>query len=115
MTIASQGTQLKSFDVEEIRKDFPILFRTVNSHPLVYLDNAASSQKPVQVLQAMDRYYQTSHANVHRGVHHLSQEATELFEQARKTISNFIGSSSDDQVIFTRGTTEAINLVAYTF
>lgn len=111
----SSGTELKSFDVNEIRKDFPILNRMVNDHPLVYLDNAASSQKPDFVLDKMDYYYRHLHANVHRGVHSLSQEATEAFEQSRRRIAEYIGASSDAEVIFTRGTTESINLVAYTF
>jgi|SRR5687768_17063893 len=115
MTTSAQGTRSRLFDVMEIRKDFPILNRSVNGHPLVYLDNAASSQKPEQVLKAMDHYYRNSHANVHRGVHHLSQEATDLFETARKTIASFIGAPTTREVIFTKGTTEAINLVAYTF
>jgi cysteine desulfurase / selenocysteine lyase len=105
----------KRFDVEQIRKDFPILSRTINGYPLVYLDNAASNQKPVQVLDSMDHYYRNTHANVHRGVHTLSQEATELFEAARRRIALFIGAAIDSEVIFTRGTTESINLVAYTF
>ncbi len=115
MNTIPSGSHSKFFDVEEIRKDFPILSRSINGYPLVYLDNAASSQKPLQVLQRMDQYYTFSHANVHRGVHQLSQEATDLFEQARHRIATFIGSPSDAEVIFTRGTTEAINLVAYTF
>jgi len=115
MSIMSSGTRVIPFDVKEIRKDFPILSRTVNGHPLVYLDNAASSQKPVQVLNSMDYYYRNTNANVHRGVHQLSQEATDAFEQARHRIACFIGASSDAEVIFTRGTTESINLVAYTF
>jgi cysteine desulfurase/selenocysteine lyase len=82
---------------------------------LVYLDNAASSQKPNQVLERINHYYQNVHANVHRGVHSLSQEATELFEQSRRTIASFIGAAQDSEIIFTRGTTEAINLVAYSF
>ena len=115
MSTITTGIQVKPFDVQEIRKDFPILQRSMNGHPLVYLDNAASSQKPTHVLQSMDHYYQHNHANVHRGVHQLSQEATDLFEQSRRTVSSFIGSTSDAEVIFTRGTTESINLVAYTF
>ncbi|MEO5907339.1 MAG: cysteine desulfurase [Saprospiraceae bacterium] len=115
MNILSAGTKVKPFNVTDIRKDFPILSRTVNGQPLVYLDNAASSQKPNQVLEAMDHYYQNTHANVHRGVHQLSQEATDLFEQSRRTIASFIGAPSDAEVIFTKGTTESINLVAYTF
>ncbi len=115
MNILSPGTQLKPFNVAEIRKDFPILSRSVNGQPLIYLDNAASSQKPNQVLEAMDHYYQHTHANVHRGVHQLSQEATDIFELSRRTIASFIGAPSDAEVIFTKGTTESINLVAYTF
>src|SRR5688572_29782513 len=115
MRMTSSDSRVQSFDVEEIRNDFPILTRTINGKPLVYLDNAASSQKPIQVLQSMDEYYKNSHANVHRGVHQLSQEATDLFEKARHTIASFIGSPSDDEIIFTRGTTEGINLIAYTF
>jgi len=106
---------ISPFDVNNIRKDFPILSRQVNGYPLIYLDNAASSQKPNQVLERMDHYYQHSHANVHRGVHALSQEATELFEQSRKTIASFIGAGSDTEIIYTRGTTESINLIAYSF
>lgn len=106
---------MANFDVHTIRKDFPILSRTVNGSPLVYLDNAASSQKPIQVLEAMNSYYHHSHANVHRGVHTLSQEATDLFESGRHRIAKFIGAPSDREVIFTRGATESINLIAYTF
>ncbi len=115
MTTFSSRSAASALDIEAIRKDFPILARQVNGFPLVYLDNAASSQKPVQVLDRMDHYYRHSHANVHRGVHTLSQEATELFESARRRIASFIGSPSDKEVIFTRGATESINLVAYTF
>ena len=115
MTSRSSGIPARHFDAEAIRKDFPILTRTVNGYPLIYLDNAASSQKPLQVLESMDHYYLNNHANVHRGVHTLSQEATELFESARRRIASFIGAPSDSEVIFTRGATESINLVAYTF
>ena len=113
--MATSGTRIKSFDVQEIRNDFPILNRTMNGYPLVYLDNAASSQKPLPVLHSMDRYYKNSHANVHRGVHQLSQEATDLFEQARRSVASFVGAGSDTEIIFTKGTTESINLIAYTF
>ena len=113
MTSPSAG--IATFDTDRIRKDFPILGRQVHGSPLVYLDSAASSQKPVQVLDAMDQYYLHTHANVHRGVHQLSQEATEAFEQARRDVAAFIGAGSPEEVIFTRGTTESINLVAYTF
>ena len=99
--------------VETIRQDFPILRRQVRGKPLIYLDNAASSQKPESVLRAMDDYYRQTNANVHRGVHTLSEEATTLYENARLRIARFINAPSDKQVIFTRNTTESINLVAY--
>ena len=101
---------------ELIRQDFPILQRTVASGaPLVYLDNAASSQKPLAVIQAMDDYYRRYNANVHRGVHTLSEEATAAFEDAREKVARFIHAPHSRQVIFTRGATESINLVAHTW
>src|SRR5512136_985483 len=109
-------TQVGShLDVQRIRADFPILGRQVKGKPLVYLDNAASSQKPVQVIDAMDRYYRETHANVHRGVHTLSEEATAAYEGARAKVSNFIGACCPKEVIWTRNATEAINLVAYSW
>jgi len=102
-------------DVEAIRRDFPVLARTVNGKPLCYLDNAASSQRPRAVIDAISRYYETSHANVHRGVHRLSQEATDLFEGARATLRRFVNARSTREIIFVRGTTEAINLVAQSY
>src|SRR5882757_1101317 len=102
-------------DVEKVRKDFPILDTLVFGHPLVYLDNAATTQKPDAVLKAMDEYYHTINSNVHRGVHHLSQLATDAHELARKKIAEYIGAQHTHEVIFTRGTTESINLVATTF
>jgi len=102
-------------DVEKVRKDFPILDTKVFGHPLVYLDNAATTQKPEAVLQAMDEYYHTINSNVHRGVHHLSQQATDAYELARKKIAEFIGAKHSHEIIFTRGTTESINLVAASF
>lgn len=104
-----------ALDVQRIRADFPILQRSVKGKPLVYLDNAASSQKPVQVLEAMDRYYRETHANVHRGVHTLSEEATVLYEGARAKVSKFIGACCPKEIIWTRNATEAINLVAYSW
>ena len=101
--------------IETIRADFPILQRTVKDHPLAYLDNAASSQKPLAVLQAMDDYYRHTNANVHRGVHTLSEEATRLYEGARGRIGRFINAGSSKEIIFTRNATEAINLVAYSW
>jgi cysteine desulfurase / selenocysteine lyase len=102
-------------DVDAIRRDFPILARTVRGGPLSYLDNAASSQRPRAVIDAMSHYYEHSHANVHRGVHWLSQEATDLFEGAREKVRRFINARSIKEVIFVRGTTEAINLVAQSY
>jgi len=97
---------------EQTRGDFPILSRTVNGHRLVYLDSAASSQKPRAVLEAMAQYYTMSHANVHRSIHTLGEEATELYEAARDRVQRFIGAASREEVVFTRGTTDGINLVA---
>jgi len=104
-----------ALDVEAIRRDFPVLERVIHGRPLSYLDNAASSQRPRAVIDAMSRYYETSHANVHRGVHTLSQEATDLFEGAREKVRRFINARSTREVIFVRGTTEAVNLVAQSF
>lgn len=103
---------MSTFDPVTLRKDFPILDRTVNGKPLVYLDNAASSQKPRQVVEAMRDYYYRHHANVHRGAHTLATEATSLYEAARAKVARFIGAADANEVVFTRNTTEAINLVA---
>ena len=103
------------FNVESVRADFPILARQVYGKPLVYLDNAATTQKPLQVLDAMREEYLNVNANVHRGVHYLSQQATDLHEAARERVRQFINARKTEEVIFTRGTTEAINLVAQTF
>jgi len=103
-----------AFDVTAIRADFPILGTEVHGKPLVYLDNAATTQKPRMVLQALQDYYASSNANVHRGVHHLSGKATDLFEGARARIATFIGAADAKEVIFTRNATEGINLVAQT-
>ncbi len=102
-------------NIEEIRKDFPILSRTVYNRPLVYLDNAATTQKPRAVVEAMTEEYYSVNANVHRGVHYLSQQATELHEQARANVQHFINARSEAEIIFTRGTTESLNLVAFSF
>lgn len=104
-----------SLDVAKIRQDFPILERRVHDKPLIFLDSAASSQKPTCVIEAMNAYYRTTHANVHRGVHTLSEEATEQYEGARKKIARFINAKSSREIIFTRNTTESINLVAFTW
>jgi cysteine desulfurase/selenocysteine lyase len=102
-------------DWHRIRSDFPILDQQVHGHPLVYLDSAASSQKPRSVIQTISRYYERDNANVHRALHELSNRATEAFEAARKKAAQFIGAASEDEIIFTRGTTEGINLVANTW
>ena len=102
-------------DPATVRPDFPVLAREVNGKPLCYLDNAASSQRPRAVIDAISRYYETSHANVHRGVHRLSQEATDLFEGARETTRRFLNAASTREIVFVRGTTEAINLVAQSY
>src|SRR5262245_44982551 len=97
---------------EITRPDFPILQRVVNGHPLDYLDSAASSQKPASVIEAVRRYYESSHSNVHRSIHTLGEEATELYEAARDAVRAFVGARSRQEIVFTRGTTEGINLVA---
>jgi cysteine desulfurase/selenocysteine lyase len=101
-----------ALDVAAIRDEFPVLARRVHGKPLCYLDNAASSQRPQRVIDAVSGYYATSHANVHRGVHALSQEATDLFEGAREKLRRFVNARSTREIVFVRGTTEAINLVA---
>ena len=101
-----------AIDVAALRSDFPVLHQEVNGHPLAYLDNAASSQRPRQVIDAVAEYYRRDHANVHRGVHTLSQRATEAYEGARSRVRRFVNAASDREIIWTRGTTEAINLVA---
>ena len=103
------------FNPQDIRNEFPILSQTVYGKPLVYLDNAATTQKPRCVIDAISEAYCTINSNVHRGVHHLSQVATERFEQARRTVQQFIGAAHSHEIIFTRGTTESINLVATSF
>lgn len=98
-------------NLEAIRADFPILNQTINDHPLVYLDNAATTQKPRQVIDAIVRYYETENANIHRGVHTLSQRATDHYEQVRKQVADFINAPQPESVIFTQGTTDSVNLV----
>ena len=104
-----------TYDVNAVRRDFPILSTTVYDRPLIYLDNAATTQKPLCVLDAMRHEYLNANANVHRGVHYLSQQATELHEAARETVRRFINAGKTEEVVFTRGTTESINLVASSF
>lgn len=107
---------MNTLDIQQIRKDFPSLSQKIyGDKDLIYLDNAATAQKPLQVIQAMDEAALYRNANIHRGVHFLSREATEAHERARKTVAKFIGAESSDEVLFTRGTTESINLVAHSY
>ncbi|MEM8656853.1 MAG: aminotransferase class V-fold PLP-dependent enzyme, partial [Pseudomonadota bacterium] len=101
------------YDVTKVRKDFPILSRKVHDKPLVYLDNGASAQKPQAVIDAVTRAYGEEYANVHRGLHYLSNLATENYEAVRGKIQSFLGAEHEDEIIFTTGTTEALNLVSY--
>jgi cysteine desulfurase/selenocysteine lyase len=102
-------------DVEKIRKDFPILSQKINGKPLVYFDNAATTQKPNSVIEALENYYQTMNANIHRGIHTLAEKATAEYESTRQTVQRFINAPENEQIIFTRGTTESINLVARSY
>ena len=111
----ASGKSPGAFDVVRIREDFPILKEMVHGKPLVYLDNAATSQKPRVVLDALDHYYTTENANVHRGIHYLSQQATQGYEDARGKIRQLLNASDDREIIFVRGTTEGINLVAQSY
>ena len=113
--IAEIQNQTEDFDVEKFRKDFPILHQEINGKPLVYLDNAATTQKPKSVIDAIEKYYQKYNSNIHRGVHTLSENATEAYESARLKIKNFINANSTKEIVFVRGATEAINLVAQSF
>lgn len=108
-------TKASLLDIEVIRSEFPILSRKVNGNPLIYFDNAASSQMPIQVIDAISNYYRNEHANVHRGIHTLSEEATSIFEDSRLKVASFFNAKSSDEIIFTSGTTDGINLVAQTF
>jgi cysteine desulfurase/selenocysteine lyase len=108
-------TAQQAFDIEKIRKDFPLLEQEMNGKPIIFLDSAASSQKPAQVIDRLNDYYRTGHANVHRGVYRLSQEATTAFEEARELVRQFINAPSEKEVIFVRGCTEGINLVASSY
>src|ERR1051325_2075881 len=117
MSAKSSSRQAARTDIDwgRIRGDFPILNQTVNGHPLIYLDNAATSQKPAQVIDELRHYYERDNANVHRGVHALSTRASAAYEAARQRAAQFINARSVDEIIFTRGTTEGINLVAQTW
>ena len=104
---------MSTYDVERVRADFPILGREINGHPLVYLDSANTSQKPVQVLDVMRAYHERHNANVSRSVHTLGPESTAAYEDARAKVAPFIGAASPDEVVFTKNSTEAINLLAH--
>src|SRR5437773_8980732 len=113
LMVAGLTEKEKKVDWKNLRKDFPILDQQVHRHPLVYFDNAATTQKPTAVIEALRNYYEHDNANVHRGIHELSNRATAAFEAARQRAAQFINARSSDEIIFTRGTTEGINLVAY--
>ncbi|WP_128429868.1 cysteine desulfurase [Streptomyces cyaneus] len=110
-----QPDQLTGFTAELVRQDFPVLHRTVNGHPLIWLDNAATTQKPRQVIEALVAYYGATNSNIHRGAHTMAREATEAYEAGRAAVADFLGAPSPDGVVFVRGTTEAVNLVAQTW
>ena len=113
--MAETAANISTVDFDKIRKDFPVLDQQVNGRPLVYLDNGASSQMPVQVADRIDHYHRREHSNVHRGIHTLSQKATDAFEETRKKVRDFIGAGSENEIIYTTGTTDSINLVANSF
>src|SRR6185436_18978856 len=112
---SEQPTRLLSLDPDTVKEDFPILKQLVHGKPLVYLDNAATSQKPAAVIEAMTRYYTTDNSNIHRGVHLLSERATKAYEDARVKVQAFLHAPQAKEIIFVRGTTEAINLVANSY
>ena len=111
----ASSIKTSSLDVEKIRQDFPLLHQEVNGKPLAYLDNAATSQKPTQVIEALDKYYQEDNSNIHRGIHTLSERATIDYEQARGKVRSFINANSEKVIIFVRGATEGINLIAQSY
>src|SRR6058998_3908411 len=112
---ATLAARMKMIDWDSLRADFPILHQKVHGHPLIYFDNAATSQKPRAVLDALRNYYERDNANVHRGIHELSNRATAAFEAARARSAKFINARTADEIVFTRGTTEGINLVAHSW
>lgn len=113
--MAQAVKHIQPVDFSRIRDDFPVLQQEVNGHPLVYFDNAASSQMPVQVADRIDRYHRREHANVHRGIHTLSQTATDYYEETRKKVREFINAGAEEEIIYTTGTTDSINLVANSY
>ena len=114
-TILNKEEQTPFLNLRKIRDDFPILSRSVNKKPLVYADNAATTQKPQSVIDRLSEYYSDENANVHRGIHTLSEYATEAFEESRRVVQRFLNAKSVREIVFTRGTTEAINLVAQSY
>jgi cysteine desulfurase/selenocysteine lyase len=115
MILTKNTEKVSFFDVHEIRKDFPILSRTVNNKPLIYFDNGATTQKPKHVIDAIVECYTTQNANIHRGVHRMSQDVTDAYENARITVQKHIGAKDENEIIFTKGTTESINFIATAF
>lgn len=113
--LTETGNTTLAYDAIRLRTDFPILARSVNGKPLVYFDNGATTQKPQQVIDAISDYYSRYNANIHRGVHRLSQEASEAYEHARAIVQQHLGAAAPNEIVFTRGTTESVNLVAYSF
>src|SRR5690242_3240945 len=110
-----QSTATIGLDVRKIREQFPILHQQVNGHPLVYFDNAATSQKPKSVIDALVHYYTSDNANIHRGIHTLAERATKAFEATRDAVKDFINAPSREEIIFIKGVTEGINLVAFSY
>src|SRR6188768_3082773 len=108
-------TVLSAIDIEKIRQQFPVLHQQVNNRDLIYFDNAATSQKPIQVISALSDYYKGYNANIHRGIHTLAEKATKAYEETRHTARAFINARSEQEIIFTRGVTESLNLVAATY
>src|SRR5262244_2004025 len=115
LEVEAKGMRTSQFDVYRIREDFPILKQQVHGKPLVYLDNAATSQKPQVVIDTVTQYYLAQNSNVHRGIHFLSEQATQAFEGARAKVARFLNASNAREVIFVRGATEGINLVAQSY
>lgn len=115
MNVSEQIASERKFSIEQLRNDFPVLHQSVNNKPLIYFDNAATNQKPKQVIDALTHYYTNDNANIHRGLHTLAERATTAFEETRKSVQQFINAREVEEVIFTKGTTESINLVAATY
>ena len=113
--VLHQQITFTATEIEQIRSDFPILSQKVYGKPLVYFDNAATSQKPISVIQSINKYYSETNSNIHRAVHYLGQKASQQFDDTRVKVQKFIGANSEREIIFVRGTTEAINLVASTY